>query len=221
MTQSNSTTAFQRFLPTGPIACLPLSPIASSLVWSTTPAIAGALKAVPADTLAVFVNAAFRLPEPALRELYSSLLSAQQKETPLSPDEARAQVQRAEATHSIQPHDARASADALVQSHTGVPPEGAESLPPIVTGIQPKSIAGFPLKYSHAESYIGIGQGARTVLVGDAAHTVHPLAGQGLNMGLSDAAALVTCLENAVSTGADIGKLLHLPVLELPLTFRP
>ncbi|KAG8718327.1 putative ubiquinone biosynthesis monooxygenase [Ceratobasidium sp. 394] len=202
MTQFNSTTAFQRFLPTGPIACLPLSPTASSLVWSTTPQISGALKAAPADTLAVFINAAFRLPEPALRELYSLLLSSHQKETPLSPDEAKAQVQRAEIAYSIQPHDARSSS---AEAHTGVPPEGSEALPPFVIGIQPKSVAGFPLKYSHAESYIGTGKGARTVLVGDAAHTVHPLAGQGLNMGLADAAALVECLEDAVTTGADIG----------------
>ncbi|QRV74186.1 ubiquinone biosynthesis monooxygenase COQ6 [Ceratobasidium sp. AG-Ba] len=202
MTQFNSTTAFQRFLPTGPIACLPLSPIASSLVWSTTPSIAGALKATSPETLAVFINAAFRLPEPALHELYASLLSSHQKSTPLLAEEAKAIVERAESSHSIQPHDARSSS---VQTHTGVPPEGAHSFPPFVIGIQPKSIAGFPLKYSHAESYIGTGKGARTVLVGDAAHTVHPLAGQGLNMGLADAAALVNCLEHAVATGADIG----------------
>ncbi|KAG9128245.1 putative ubiquinone biosynthesis monooxygenase [Ceratobasidium sp. 392] len=195
MAQPNSTTAFQRFLPTGPIACLPLSPTASTLVWSATPSIAAALKAAPADTLAVFINAAFRLPELALPGLYSLLLSSHQKETPLSPGEAQAQVQRAETAHSIQPHDARSSS---VQTHTGVPPEGSEALPPIVVGIQPKSVAGFPLKYSHAESYIGTGKGARTVLVGDAAHTVHPLAGQGLNMGLADAAALVACSYTAL-----------------------
>ncbi|KAF8757688.1 Ubiquinone biosynthesis monooxygenase COQ6, mitochondrial [Rhizoctonia solani] len=179
--QPNST-AFQRFLTTGPIACLPLSPTASSLVWSTTPAIASALKASSPATLAIFVNAAFRLPNSALQNLYSVLLASHQKETPLSPEVARAEVQQAEIAHSIKPHDARASAD--IDSLTkGVLPEGSNLLPPLVIGIQDKSVAGFPLKYSHAETYIGTGQGARTVLVGDAAHTVHPLAGQGLNMG--------------------------------------
>jgi ubiquinone biosynthesis monooxygenase Coq6 len=174
-------------------------------VWSTTPAIAAALKAVPPTTLAIFINAAFRLPDSALQNLYSALLSAHQKEAPLSPEAAQAEVQQAEIAHSVPPHDARASAD--IDSLTkGVLPEGSNLLPPLVIGIQDKTVAGFPLKYSHAETYVGTGQGARTVLVGDAAHTVHPLAGQGLNMGLSDARELVTCLENAVSTGSDIGK---------------
>ncbi|CAE7171597.1 unnamed protein product, partial [Rhizoctonia solani] len=201
--QPNST-AFQRFLTTGPIACLPLTSTTSSLVWSTTPSIASALKAVPPATLAIFINAAFRLPDPALQNLYSVLLSAHQKETPLAPEVARAEVQQAEITHSVPPHDARASAD--IESLTkGVLPEGSNLLPPLIIGIQDKSIAGFPLKYSHAETYIGTGRGARTVLVGDAAHTVHPLAGQGLNMGLSDIRELVSCLGNAISTGSDIG----------------
>ncbi|CAE6426320.1 unnamed protein product [Rhizoctonia solani] len=201
--QPNST-AFQRFLTTGPIACLPLSSTASSLVWSTTPAIATALKSAPPATLAIFINAAFRLPESALQNLYSVLLTTHQNETPLSPEAARAEVQQAEIAHSVPPHDARASAD--IDSLTkGVLPEGSNLLPPLVIGIQDRTIAGFPLKYSHAETYIGTGQGARSVLVGDAAHTVHPLAGQGLNMGLSDVRELVTCLGNAISTGSDIG----------------
>lgn len=45
----------------------------------------------------------------------------------------------------------------------------------------------------------------RTVLVGDAAHSTHPLAGQGLNCGLADAHVLSTTLASAVRGGADIG----------------
>ena len=54
----------------------------------------------------------------------------------------------------------------------------------------------------------GGGRGAgepRTVLVGDAAHSTHPLAGQGLNLGLQDVRALVEALEEACVTGMDIG----------------
>ena len=45
----------------------------------------------------------------------------------------------------------------------------------------------------------------RTALIGDAAHGVHPVAGQGLNMGLKDAAALAEVLIEAVRLGEDIG----------------
>ncbi|MCE2986936.1 MAG: FAD-dependent monooxygenase, partial [Phenylobacterium sp.] len=45
----------------------------------------------------------------------------------------------------------------------------------------------------------------RAALLGDAAHGVHPVAGQGLNLGLKDAAALVQVLVEAVRLGEDIG----------------
>jgi 2-octaprenyl-6-methoxyphenol hydroxylase len=45
----------------------------------------------------------------------------------------------------------------------------------------------------------------RTALIGDAAHAIHPIAGQGLNMGLKDAAALAQVLIEAVRLGEDFG----------------
>lgn len=74
-------------------------------------------------------------------------------------------------------------------------------LPAQVTTIEAKSIASFPLRLSHADTYLG----DRTVLVGDAAHTTHPLAGQGLNMGLADVRVLAETWETAKRNGGDLG----------------
>lgn len=51
----------------------------------------------------------------------------------------------------------------------------------------------FPLRQRHADSYVQLG----LALVGDAAHTIHPLAGQGVNLGLLDAAVLTEELKRA------------------------
>ena len=66
-------------------------------------------------------------------------------------------------------------------------------------------VARFPLKLQYALEYAR----PRAVLLGDAAHVVHPLAGQGLNLGLLDCAALAQVLgeqERAASLG-DYGPL--------------
>lgn len=61
--------------------------------------------------------------------------------------------------------------------------------------------ASFPLSMRLSECYAS----KRTVLVGDAAHVVHPLAGQGVNLGLADVAALTEILVRARQSGEDIG----------------
>lgn len=63
--------------------------------------------------------------------------------------------------------------------------------------------ASFPLKLRHADHYVESG----FVLVGDAAHTIHPLAGQGVNIGLLDAATLAEIVLEAHQKGRDIGSL--------------
>ncbi len=60
----------------------------------------------------------------------------------------------------------------------------------------------YPLALSLADRFVA----ERVALVGDAAHSVHPIAGQGLNAGLKDVAALAEVLTDARRRGEDIGR---------------
>jgi 2-octaprenyl-6-methoxyphenol hydroxylase len=62
-------------------------------------------------------------------------------------------------------------------------------------------LAAFPLGFGLARSFVA----PRFALLGDSAHEIHPLAGQGLNLGLGDAAALAERIADAVRLGIDPG----------------
>ena len=123
---------WQRFVPSGPQAFLPLSGKFGSIVWYNTPDEVTRLKSLPYDALKTELTKAF-------------------------PD-CLGQVEE-------------------------------------VLGV-----ASFPLKRQHAQSYAKLG----VVLVGDTAHMINPLAGQGVNIGLLDAAALGEVLIEASKRGDDI-----------------
>ena len=164
-------TAYQRFLPTGPIALLALPGGSSSLVWTTTPERAARLKSLNTKDFIATVNAAFRLSVVDI-DYFLSQPAGQEDEF-----QWRSSV---------------------------VPSTGEEEIgdiPRLVESIQPNSIASFPLRLRQASTYTA----HRIALIGDAAHTIHPLAGQGLNMGLADSRALASAIEDAVEHGADIG----------------
>jgi len=202
-----NTVAYQRFLKTGPIAFLPLSPSGdlSSLVWSTTPELAAILKVTRPEVLAALINAAFRLPDLSMRYLNARLPELAEDyggaekvalEAVIEEIRFREESDGIDLSSPLYSSDSIQSADA-----SGVPPVGSELFPPLIHSIQAGSQAAFPLRLSHVDDYVT----DRVALIGDAAHTIHPLAGQGLNMGLSDAKALAETILQALLIGGDIG----------------
>ncbi|KAJ2806451.1 putative ubiquinone biosynthesis monooxygenase, partial [Coemansia furcata] len=162
-------TAFQRFLPSGPIALLPFPGGFANLVWSLDAEVVRLLKTVPEDSFASFVNAAFRLSPPEMDHLYS--------------------LARAGATTG----EIKAEVAWRLSVHANNHPNAEDWMPPIVAATSPRSRTSFPLHMRVVDRLVA----ARVALVGDAGHVMHPLAGQGLNMGLEDVRCLAAILEQA------------------------
>lgn len=137
-------TAWQRFLPGGPIAFLPLSGRRCSIVWS-----------LPEDR----IEAIMALDDKALGNALT------------------------------QASDARLGTISVASQR-----------------------AAFPLQYQVADRFIA----DRCVLIGDAAHVVHPLAGLGANLGFADAALLHDVLVSAKEQGRDIAEPTTLRRFERP-----
>ncbi|KAJ1028192.1 hypothetical protein NDA13_003638 [Ustilago tritici] len=226
-------TAYQRFLPSGTVAFLPLSHSTGSMVWTLEPQVAAALTQLHRDTagsvdepLARLVDAAFRLPWSHIERLFERVKAYTRY--PL----AEGQKRDWSWLNSEIPTEAQWAEQGL---GLPLPESGTGQVPPKIRSIDVKSVTSFPLNLKHADAYLGAslnsssllpsgflvgamaalglapqgaGQGsgrARTVLVGDAAHTIHPLAGQGLNLGLADVRALSQTLSKALGAGADVG----------------
>lgn len=134
-TKHHDYTAWQRFLPVGPLAFLPLGDGRCSIVWSAEDA--------EADRLVAMDEAAFCR---ELEDAFEYTLGA-------------------------------------------------------VKSVGPR--AAFPLIRRHAKAYVKPG----LALIGDAAHTIHPLAGQGVNLGILDAASLAQVITEAVIQRKDFADL--------------
>jgi len=130
--------AWQRFLPEGPVALLPLLDGRSSVVWSTTPEQAQDAEAADDRTLGLMLTEA----------------------------------------------SGRVLGELSVAGDRGTS----------------------PLKAQYAVRYVRRG----TALIGDAAHSIHPLAGQGANLGIADASVLARIVHAAIEAGEYPG---DLPVL--------
>lgn len=163
--------AWQRHLPTGPVALLPLNTKQSSLVWYNSPEKTKVLLNLPPDQ---FVD-----------ELNSALWKEYEKSGIVN-----------EATQFL---------DNILKVFDAAP-NCMRQLPPSICGIDENSRAAFPLGFGHASNYIRKG----AALVGDAAHRVHPLGGQGVNLGFGDVACINDILGKAVYSGRKLGNLLDL-----------
>ncbi|KAJ3042653.1 putative ubiquinone biosynthesis monooxygenase [Rhizophlyctis rosea] len=173
-------TAWQRFLPTGPIALLPLGKGYSSLVWSTPANLSARLCNLPVEDFVTLVNAAFKNPVEDVEYLISQIGP---DGTPQTDFKAEAEWGRERA---VMHED-----------------EVTIMFPPAVIDVEMGSRASFPLRMRNSVTYVD----DRIALIGDAAHTVHPLAGQGLNIGLADAEALTSALAEGLMDGQDIGQI--------------
>ena len=160
--------AWQRFLPTGPVALLPLSDSMSSIVWTTTPEHAKQLIHMEPLKFVDALNEAFYKRYPRNQVVDEMMRN--------------------------------------LESLLGTTMGGMGHLPPAIKGVQEKSRAAFPLSLGHAHTYVGQG----VCLIGDAAHRVHPLAGQGANLGFGDIECLTHVLSKAVYNGAKLGSIEHL-----------
>lgn len=164
----NNSVAWQRFLPTGPVALLPLTETLSSLVWSTTPEQAKELVKMEAQQF-----------KDALNDAYFK---------------------------HFKQDDLVKTALQGVEAILGKTVGGGAQYPPRVTEVIDKSRAAFPLGFGHVSQYVTRG----TAIIGDAAHRIHPLAGQGVNLGFGDVKCLTELLSEAAYRGSNLGDLSHL-----------
>ncbi|XP_067003017.2 ubiquinone biosynthesis monooxygenase COQ6, mitochondrial [Anabrus simplex] len=163
--------AWQRFLPTGPVALLPLTDELSSLVWSIPNEQAQNLLKLSEECFVDALNEALWKQYPRIKAVDAS-------------------------TRFL---DSILGSILLVSN-------AVRQLPPSVTGVIEGSRAAFPLGFGHSTCYVAKG----VALVGDAAHRIHPLAGQGVNLGFGDICCLSEMLSEAVGEGKALGSLSHL-----------
>ncbi|CAL1384452.1 unnamed protein product [Linum trigynum] len=161
-------TAWQRFLPDGPIALLPIGNNFSNIVWTMNPEQSSDLTAMNEDEFVKAVNHAL--------------------------------------DHGYGPHPKSSFSNgtnkfSFLGGNLTMSINESFEVPPKVVKLASKR-AAFPLSLMHANDYIA----KRIVLIGDAAHAVHPLAGQGVNLGFGDAFTLSRIIGEGVAVGTDIGE---------------
>ena len=168
---SENQCAWQRFLPRGPIALLPIGDKYSNIVWTMSPTESDKRKSITEEEFLKDVNSALDYgygPHPT-----SSLSGTRDM-------------------FSWFKMDGTVSANEFFE------------IPPKAIKLSTERMV-FPLSLRHANSYAS----KRVALIGDAAHTVHPLAGQGVNLGFGDAFSLSRVIAEGIALGTDIGEVCY------------
>lgn len=210
-------TAFQRFLPNGPVAILPLWDNYSSIVWSTTPQHAEYLTSISSEQFADALNTVLTAPSESFAAAVrgEAAIYAPGSGVGGAATAASGGSDGAGAASTDNSYDRQRDAiwldpismamrigSGITDKLTTSPQAEPFRLPPTITNsIGPR--ASFPLRLMKANAYVK----PRVALVGDAAHVVHPLAGQGLNLGLGDADELASVLASAAYHGGDVGSM--------------
>ena len=214
-------TAFQRFLKNGPIALLPIGngktksvgkdasqfPIYANIVWTTTPKEAERITALSDDDFASEVNDAihggreynYQLRKQQIRD--SKIINGGfAKSFSMFVAESFARDVFSFAIDTLRKNKMMESKVREILEST-LNENEFESPPNIIATVKGSERGAFPLKLKIA----GTRTHRRMLLIGDAAHVVHPLGGQGVNLGFKDVAAAIDAVENAVAVGDDIG----------------
>ncbi|KAK5583463.1 hypothetical protein RB653_005058 [Dictyostelium firmibasis] len=161
--QQPNNTLFQRFLPTGPIALLPLANGYANIIWSTN--------LIHAQYLLELDDESF------LEQVKDSFLKS--------------------------PSTSNSSFFDIASNLLNLNPKGLSGneiyMPPIESLVSKR--ASFPLRIDHTFNYTL----PRVCFIGDASHLVHPMAGQGVNLGMADVKALSEIIQQSVQSGYDIG----------------
>ncbi|KAG8192275.1 hypothetical protein JTE90_002101 [Oedothorax gibbosus] len=173
--QTSNIVAWQRFLPTGPIALLPLTDDLCSLVWTVSNPMCEKLLKMTDEQFVDSLNTALWDDESKNTFVESAISNLRSLLSNLSAEQS-----------------------------------SVRQLPPSILSIEEKSRAAFPLGLGHATEYVSKG----VALIGDSAHRVHPLAGQGVNLGFGDVKCLTECIEKAVYDGDSIGSIDYLSEYE-------
>lgn len=191
--QRSSVYAWQRYLGDGPIALLPLWKDYASIVWSVSVPEGRRLLALSEEEWIQEVNNALQSPRQGPPFSSSSSASFADEHSSSFPPWLSTLWSASQQARG----ELRGLAMAAVDTARLMDPPLA---PPLITSAVGSRLS-FPLQFQQASAYVA----PRVALIGDAAHSIHPQAGQGLNLGLQDVNALAAVVTDAISTGSDFG----------------